>query len=394
MDYDVFISCKSEDYKYAENIYQFLVDNGFNVFLASRELRNLGDSEYRRAISSAMKSAYHMILFASNPAYIDSTWVYYEWDMFLNAKLKGFKPGQIVTILKDMKVEDINMDLWKYESFTIDNYQEKLLPYMETPSYIQRVKEEKRRKSEAEHLAKIEAEQKQIAARREAKSLVITLAEEYKKKLLEIQSIDFPKLVDAMKKAEITERVCPVCGAKMELAQTLCPDCCWNMSPLEGIEEFEYLVSDQSERIEKAKARIKQISAQSKKPKLERSVQSLKIEPTSTGTSLMAGTLKRSRDLPSKLCTDSDAPETQVASKQSGKHITIEQFDNLLLRCIGKPPYSGVFDHTKLNDVEFHFDLCRTMADDLCGVEIDTKELRACCSVLGLKKLLKSYNIY
>ena len=394
MDYDVFISCKSEDYKYAENIYQFLVDNGFNVFLASRELRNLGDSEYRRAISSAMKSAYHMILFASNPAYIDSTWVYYEWDMFLNAKLKGFKPGQIVTILKDMKVEDINMDLWKYESFTIDNYQEKLLPYMETPSYIQRVKEEKRRKSEAEHLAKIEAEQKQIAARREAKSLVITLAEEYKKKLLEIQSIDFPKLVDAMKKAEITERVCPVCGAKMELAQTLCPDCCWNMSPLEGIEEFKYLVSDQSERIEKAKARIKQISAQSKKPKLERSVQSLKIEPTSTGTSLMAGTLKRSRDLPSKLCPDSETPETQVASKQSGKHITIEQFDNLLLRCIGKPPYSGVFDHTKLNDVEFHFDLCRTMVDDLCGVEIDTKELRACCSVLGLKKLLKSYNIY
>lgn len=47
-----------------------------------------------------MKGVYHLIIFASVAEYIDSTWVYYEWDMFVNAKLKGFKPGNIVTILK------------------------------------------------------------------------------------------------------------------------------------------------------------------------------------------------------------------------------------------------------------------------------------------------------
>lgn len=132
MEYDVFISCKSEDYKYAEEIYQFLTDNGIHTFLASKELRNLGDSEYRRAISKAMKSAYHMIVFASRAEYIDSTWVYYEWDMFVNAMLKGFKTGQIMTILKGIQVDEINMDLWKYESFTTESYKEKLLSYVET----------------------------------------------------------------------------------------------------------------------------------------------------------------------------------------------------------------------------------------------------------------------
>lgn len=56
MEYDVFISCKSEDYIYAEEIYNFLKENGFNVFLANKELRQMGDSEYRKAISQALKS--------------------------------------------------------------------------------------------------------------------------------------------------------------------------------------------------------------------------------------------------------------------------------------------------------------------------------------------------
>ena len=138
MEYDVFISCKSEDYKYAEEIYQFLTDNGIRPFLASKELRNIGDTEYRRAISKAMKSSYHMIVFASKAEYIDSTWVYYEWDMFVNAMLKGFKKGQIMTILKGVNTDEINMDLWKYESFTFEDYKERIMCYLETPSFLKR----------------------------------------------------------------------------------------------------------------------------------------------------------------------------------------------------------------------------------------------------------------
>lgn len=57
MIYDVFISCKSEDYEIAEEVYLYLKDNGFHVFLSSKELRRMKDSEYMNAISEALDSA-------------------------------------------------------------------------------------------------------------------------------------------------------------------------------------------------------------------------------------------------------------------------------------------------------------------------------------------------
>lgn len=131
--YDVFISCKSEDYGYAEEVYNFLNSNGIHTFLASKELREMGDSEYRNAIMQALESAYHLIIFASKPEYVESGWVFYEWDTFVNAKLNGRKDGQIMTILKGFNTNKLRIDLIKYESFPFANYKERLLSYVETP---------------------------------------------------------------------------------------------------------------------------------------------------------------------------------------------------------------------------------------------------------------------
>ena len=51
MDYDVFISCKSEDYEYAQHIYRFLTSPELNykVFLADAELRKKRNSGVRRS---------------------------------------------------------------------------------------------------------------------------------------------------------------------------------------------------------------------------------------------------------------------------------------------------------------------------------------------------------
>ena len=138
MQYDVFISCEHEDYKYAEEIYEFLEANGIHTFLASKSLRIIGASDWSTAIHTAFKSSYHLVIFASNAEYVDSTWVYYGRDMFIADKLRGRRSGEIVTILKDVNVDDINMDLWKYESFTFDNYKEHLLSYVESPSSLER----------------------------------------------------------------------------------------------------------------------------------------------------------------------------------------------------------------------------------------------------------------
>lgn len=228
MSYDVFISCKSEDYCYAEEIYNFLKNNGFNVFLANKELRQMGDSEYRRAISQALKSTYHLIVFASKPEYVDSTWVYYEWDWFLVAKIKGKKQGQILTILKDVSIDDVNGDLWKYESKTFADYQASLISYVETPEYLER-------KRKAEEQAKLEKE-KQEREQKEKERIEkvrneISEKEEAYFRYLENLEEDEKSIIAKYKEINVIDKVCPVCDTSLPLESTYCKKCGWAFYP-------------------------------------------------------------------------------------------------------------------------------------------------------------------
>lgn len=229
MEYDVFISCKSEDYKYAEEIYNFLKENGFNAFLANKELRQMGDSEYRRAISKALKSTYHLIVFASNAEYIDSTWVYYEWDWFLVAKIKGKKHGQLLSILKDVNIDDVNADLWKYESKTFENYKESLLSYIETPAYLQRKKEAEEKARLAEEKRK---QEKEAALRRE--KILKEIKEEttdYERHSSNLDSLAL-KIIEKKKVVGCIEKLCPVCTMVHPIGETFCSKCGFTFSPI------------------------------------------------------------------------------------------------------------------------------------------------------------------
>ena len=257
MQYDVFISCKSEDYQSAEEIYEFLEANGIHTFLASKELRKLGDSEYRKAISKALKSAYHMIVFASQAEYIDTTWVYYEWDWFINAKLKGFKPGQIVTILKDVNVDDVNSDLWKYESFVFSNYKEGLLSYVETPAYLQRKEEEEKRKEEEERARRQQEEENR--KRKEARDKLIAMAEDYRGKVANLHSVDAKKIVSVLRTMGISIHTCPVCKTEVDVEKTYCPTCGWTISPIDDIEGAAYLSLINSRQLSIAKERYEKL---------------------------------------------------------------------------------------------------------------------------------------
>ncbi len=224
MNYDVFISCKSEDYPYAESIYDFLRQNGINTFLASKELRILGDSEYRKAISKALASAYHMIIFASKAEYIDSDWVYYEWDWFITAKLKRKKSGAIITILKDTDVDKINADLWKYESFSYDSYQEKVLNYVETP-------DSRQRKIELEEQNKKKAEENRLEIIQKIKDS----AEDFYLQEARLQILR-NELIDNNKALGKTYKECPVCGKAVPLADPWCNRCGFFFSPLYSLD--------------------------------------------------------------------------------------------------------------------------------------------------------------
>lgn len=242
--YDIFITCKSEDYSYAEEIYDFLSNNGLKVFLASKELRKLGESEYRKAISNAMQQAYHLIIFASKPEYIDSTWVYYEWDMFVNAKLKGYKPGNIITILKDVKTNEINMDLWKYESLEYDSFQNSILEYVET---------QQSRKRKLQKQLQEENEKK----RESIKAEFIHLAEDYQKKKMAL-SIDLTRIRSFLGDMSINELTCPICGNTCTLNDDYCPKCGWSISCIGAIEETRYLDKTDTHQINRYRTLYKQ----------------------------------------------------------------------------------------------------------------------------------------
>ena len=91
MQYDVFISCKSDDYPFARKVYQYLKGQNYKVFLADAELRKKGNTEYGKIIDEALDSATHMIIIASKPEYINSSYVQSEWRTFIEEKRTGRK---------------------------------------------------------------------------------------------------------------------------------------------------------------------------------------------------------------------------------------------------------------------------------------------------------------
>lgn len=131
MKYDVFISAKSEDYDLAEGVQKFLVDNGLSVFLADKELRKIGKSEYGDVIDMALDAATHMIVVASCIDYIRSSYVHYEWSVFSNDLKSGYRTGNLLTILTDgISLRELPPSLRHQQSYSIDVYQQEILGYL------------------------------------------------------------------------------------------------------------------------------------------------------------------------------------------------------------------------------------------------------------------------
>lgn len=243
--YDVFISCKSEDYKYAEEIYDFLTENHFNTFLASKELRKLGDSQYRESIENALDTTEHIIVFSSNPEYPKSKYVKYEWGLFVDLKLDGQKDGNILTVLKDMTPRELPIGLRRYESFKFENYKDTLLNYVETEEHKERLIQEKARQEEIRLQQEKEKENERIRLLGQIKDEAQALAT----KLYSID-LDIKKLRNSSKSIGIDKKTCKICNAQFDLDEEFCNVCGWKFHPLEGIKDVEYLININPKQIE------------------------------------------------------------------------------------------------------------------------------------------------
>lgn len=121
MNYDIFISCKSEDYPVARKVYQYLKGQKYSVFLADTELRKKGNAEYGKIIDEALDTATHMIIIASNPEYIRSTYVESEWRIFMEEKRAGRKTGNIITII-NFPIPALPISLRVFQSFMVNDF--------------------------------------------------------------------------------------------------------------------------------------------------------------------------------------------------------------------------------------------------------------------------------
>lgn len=129
--YDVFISSKSEDYNKAEIVYDYLLQNGLSVFLASKELQHIGEAQYSQSIDKALDATTHMIVVASSLSHINSKWVQYEWRTFSNDLKSGYRQGNLLTILSDsVELGSLPASLRHQQSFRLDNFKNHILDYV------------------------------------------------------------------------------------------------------------------------------------------------------------------------------------------------------------------------------------------------------------------------
>ena len=128
MNYDVFISCKSEDYNYAQEVYDYLGSMGYKVFWAQAELGRRGDSRFNSVIMKALDASTHLVVLASKVEYLLTPYVEFEWSSFHGMIISGQKQGNLLTIFKDIDIKDpdvykqIPLGLRFNESIKYDDY--------------------------------------------------------------------------------------------------------------------------------------------------------------------------------------------------------------------------------------------------------------------------------
>lgn len=116
--YDVFISFKDSDRENgiertqdsidAQDLYNALVADGYQVFFSRISLRDKISEQYEPYIYNAIKTAKVMIVFGEKPEYFSAVWLKNEWMRFKSRIEKGEKhKNSLVVVYKNMNPADL-----------------------------------------------------------------------------------------------------------------------------------------------------------------------------------------------------------------------------------------------------------------------------------------------
>jgi len=97
--YSVFISHKktdeanreTRDSLLAQTVFNALVSRGVPTFMAQQEIPRVGETEYMRMIDQALDDVDILVVVSSASEHLESRWVRYEWESFVNDILSGRK---------------------------------------------------------------------------------------------------------------------------------------------------------------------------------------------------------------------------------------------------------------------------------------------------------------
>lgn len=129
--YDIFISCKSEDYHAAHRLYTFLQNNGHNPFLADYSLREVGTDKYGELIRQVIDKCNHMIVFTTNIDYICTEYVKHEWTLFYDEVMAGRKKGKLFAVIPSLNsVTELPIEFRNTQCFEINSFDQSILNFV------------------------------------------------------------------------------------------------------------------------------------------------------------------------------------------------------------------------------------------------------------------------
>lgn len=130
--FDVFISCKSQDYALAHNLYDHLKMDGYKPFIADPSLKEVGIDQYTAVIGEVINVCQNMIVFATDVKYLETPYVYAEWHAFVNDINTGHKANaRLINILsKDIDIHDLPEWLRDKQCITIEDYNEDIQHFL------------------------------------------------------------------------------------------------------------------------------------------------------------------------------------------------------------------------------------------------------------------------
>ena len=129
--YDIFICYKdsdltkgierTQDSYAAQELYTMLTERGFRVFYSRVSLREKVGEKYEPYIFQALSTAKVMIVYGSDPDYINSTWLKNEWMRYARQIREGQKkPGSLIVAGEGLSPEDLPGVLSRAQCFRAD----------------------------------------------------------------------------------------------------------------------------------------------------------------------------------------------------------------------------------------------------------------------------------